>query len=146
MTNKEHVMKYGGKFSISGGETWTMPNGHVVHFALNPKMGCRNTNIAVGFHEPGKEFAPHVHPISEEILIIYSGRGECYLYDKWIPCEAGDIIFAPPGVYHGTRNYPDATEPFVTLGIATPPQLDLYMRAGYDILEDNSGEYVGDDK
>ena len=47
---------------------------------------------------------------------------------------------------HGTRNYPDATEPFVTLGIATPPQLDLYMRAGYDVLVDNSGEYVGDGK
>ena len=43
MTKKEYVQKYGGKFSISGGETWTMPNGHVVHFALNPKMGCKNT-------------------------------------------------------------------------------------------------------
>ena len=42
MTKKEYVQKYGGKFSISGGETWTMPNGHVVHFALNPKMGCKN--------------------------------------------------------------------------------------------------------
>ena len=77
MTNKEHVLKYGGKFSISGGEVWTMPNGHDVHFALNPKMGCRGANIAVGFHKPGKEFAPHKHPISEEILIIHSGKGEC---------------------------------------------------------------------
>ena len=34
------------------------------------------------------------------------------------------------------------TEDFVTLGIATPPQLDLYIRAGYDVLEDNSGEYI----
>ena len=143
MTNKEYVQKYGRKFTISGGETWTMPNGHVVHFALNPKMGCKNTNIAVGFHEPGKEFAPHVHPISEEILIIYSGEGECYLKDKWIPVKAGDIVFAPPGITHGTRNYPDAKEPFVTLGIATPPQLDLYNRAGYDVLEDNSGEFKG---
>ena len=82
MTNKEHVLKYGGKFSISGGEVWTMPNGHDVHFALNPKMGCRGANIAVGFHKPGKEFAPHKHPISEEILIIHSGKGECYLYDS----------------------------------------------------------------
>ena len=104
MTNKEHVLKYGGKFSISGGEVWTMPNGHDVHFALNPKMGCRGANIAVGFHKPGKEFAPHKHPISEEILIIHSGKGECYLYDKWIPVETGDIVFAPPGVLHGTRN------------------------------------------
>ena len=34
----------------------------------------------------------------------------------------------------------------MTLGIATPPQLDLYLRAGYDVLEDNSGEYVGEDE
>lgn len=144
MTKKEYVQKYGGKFSIEGGETWTMPNGHVVHFALNPKMGCRNTNIAVGFHEPGKEFAPHVHPISEEILLIFSGEGECYLYDKWIPCKAGDIIFAPPGVWHGTRNPAGNTEPFVTLGIATPPQQDLFVRAGYDVLDDDKTDYVGE--
>jgi len=142
LTNKEHVKKYGGKFSIHNGEVWTMPNGHDVHFALTPKMGAHGVNIATGFHEPGKEFAPHKHPVSEEILIIYSGKGECYLYDKWIPTEAGDIIYAPPGVLHGTRNPAENTEPFVTLGIATPPQLDLYMRANYDVLEDNSGEYV----
>lgn len=144
MTKKEYVQKYGGKFSISGGETWTMPNGHVVHFALNPKMGCKGANIAVGFHEPGKEFAPHKHPISEEILIIHSGEGECFLYDKWIPTKAGDIIYAPPGVLHGTRNPAENTEPFVTLGIATPPQLDLYMRAGYDVLDDDKSEYIGE--
>ena len=126
MTKKEYVQKYGGKFSIEGGETWTMPNGHVVHFALNPKMGCRNTNI------------------SEEILLIFSGEGECYLYDKWIPCKAGDIIFAPPGVWHGTRNPAGNTEPFVTLGIATPPQQDLFARAGYDVLDDDKTDYVGE--
>lgn len=146
MTNKEHVQKHGGKFNIALGETWIMPNGHVCLFALNPKAGARNINIVVGFHAPGKEFAPHVHPLSEEVLLVFSGKGECFLEDKWIPCEAGDIVYAPPGIYHGTRNFPDATEPFVTLGIATPPQLDLYMRAGYDVLEDNSGEYAGDDK
>ena len=145
MTKKEHVQKYGGKFNIKEGETWTMPNGHVCHFVVNPKIGVRNVNIVTGFHEPGKEFAPHVHPLSEEILLVFSGKGECFLGDKWIPCEAGDIVYAPPGVYHGTRNPAENTEPFVTLGIATPPQLDLYMRAGYDVLEDNSGEYVGEE-
>ena len=142
MTNKEHVKKYGGKFSIKNGEVWTMPNGHKVNFVLTPKMGGPNVNIASGFHEPGKEFAPHKHPLSEEILIIFQGKGECFLNDKWIPTEAGDIIYAPPGVLHGTRNPAENTEPFVTLGIATPPQLDLYLRANYDVLEDNSGEYV----
>jgi len=142
MTKKEHVQKFGGKFNINNGEVWTMPNGHDVHFALNPKMGVRGINIATGYHKPGKEFAPHKHPISEEFLIIHSGKGECYLYDKWISVEAGDIVYAPPGVLHGTRNPEENTEDFVTLGIATPPQLDLYMRAGYDVLEDNSGEYV----
>ena len=144
MTNKEHVQMHGGKFNIFNGETWTMPNGHVCHFVLNPKFGARGINIVVGFHEPGKEFAPHVHPISDETLLIYGGEGECFLEDKWIPCKAGDIIYAPAGVAHGTRNYPDAKEPFVTLGIATPPQLDLYNRFGYDVLDDDTGEYTGD--
>ena len=33
MTNKEHVLKYGGKFSISGGEVWTMPNLSLIHIS-----------------------------------------------------------------------------------------------------------------
>jgi len=141
MTKKEHVKKYGGKFNIRNGETWTAPNGHVVHFALSPKIGSCGVDITTGFHEPGKEFAPHKHPVSEEVLFIHQGKGECYLYDKWIPVEAGDVIYAPPGVMHGTRNPAENTEPFVTLGIGTPPKLDLYLKTGYDVLEDNSGEY-----
>lgn len=141
MTRKEYVSRYGGKFNINCGEIWTMPNGHKVHFTLTPKLGSQYFNIATGWHEPGKEFAPHVHPISAELLVVFEGKGECYLKDKWIPCEKGDVIYAPPGILHGTRNPAENTEPFVTLGIAAPPQLDLYARAGYDVMDDDKSEY-----
>ena len=94
MTKKEYVSRYGGKFNIEKGEVWTMPNGHKVHFTLTPKQGSTDFNIATGWHEPGREFAPHVHPVSAELLVVYEGRGECYLKDRWIPCEKGDIIYA----------------------------------------------------
>ena len=78
--------------------------------------------------------------------LIYLERGEFTLIygEKTYHCKAGDIIFAPPGVWHGTRNPAGNTEPFVTLGIATPPQLDLYARAGYDVLDDDKSEYIGE--
>ncbi|MCP1111151.1 cupin domain-containing protein [Ohessyouella blattaphilus] len=141
MTKKEYVQQYGGKFNINEGEVWTMPNGHDVHFTLTPKVGSLHFNIATGWHIPGKEFAPHVHPVSAELLVVYEGEGECFLGDKWIPCKKGDVIYAPPGVYHGTRNPATNTEEFVTLGIATPPQLDLYTRAAYDVMDDDKSKF-----
>lgn len=144
MTKKEYVSRYGGKFNIHGGEIWTKSTDLKVHFALTPKMGSMHFNIATGWHTPGMEFEPHVHPVSAELLIIHEGKGECFLYDRWIPCEKGDVFYAPPGIYHGTRNPKENTEVFVTLGIASPPQLDLYNRAGYNVMDDDKSEFTPD--
>jgi hypothetical protein len=38
-------------------------------------------------------------------------------YDRWIPCEKGDVFYAPPGIYNGTRNPKENTEVIVTLAL-----------------------------
>lgn len=106
-----------------------------VHYYLSPKIGSRMVGITSGIHQPGQGFEPHVHPLSEELLIVLRGKGEIFLKDRWIKVSEGDIVYAPEGVPHGTRNLEGSDEELITIGIAVPPQLDLYFRSGYYSIE-----------
>lgn len=140
--SKQEVRKKGGIFNILNGYTWESYSVEGirmedVYIVLSPRVGSHNVGITSGVHKPGMEFAPHVHPLSEELVFCHEGSGEFYLYDRWYPVKKGDVLYAPPGVKHGTRNPADNTENFVTIGVATPPQLDLYNRIGYDVLAED---------
>ena len=137
--DKEEVKKFGGMFNIFEGYNWEKSSGLDLHLVLTPRLGSRNIGITSAVHYPGMEFEPHVHPLSEELVFCYEGEGEFYLYDKWIPVKAGDVLYAPPGVYHGTRKPKCSEGTFITIGVATPPQLDLYNRIGYDVLGEGDG-------
>jgi len=134
---RQDVLNNGGIFKIDEGYSWKETDGLEVNLILTPKVGSRMMNISSGFHQPGVGFEPHSHPISDEVLIVVKGVGQAYLKDKWIDVEEGDIVFAPAGIKHGTRNPETNSEIFVTIGCASPPQLDLYQRANYKIIEDN---------
>ncbi len=139
MNDKETVRKQGGIFNINEGYSWenyTVDGIRMedVHLVLTPRIGSRNIGITSGIHYPGMEFEPHVHPLSEELVFCHDGEGEFFLYDKWIPVKKGDVLYAPPGVRHGTRKPAGTEGVMVTIGVATPPQLDLYNRIGYDVL------------
>ncbi|HSK68965.1 MAG TPA: cupin domain-containing protein [Candidatus Limnocylindria bacterium] len=134
MKSQEEVRKTGGIFNIHEGYNWAKSTGLDVHLVLTPRVGSRNVGITSGVHEPGMEFEPHIHPLSEELVFCFEGEGEFFLHDKWIPVKAGDVLYAPPGIRHGTRKPAGSTGRFVTVGVATPPQLDLYNRIGYDVL------------
>jgi mannose-6-phosphate isomerase-like protein (cupin superfamily) len=128
------VRLHGGLFNVHRGHLHVQPSGLETHLVLTPNVGTRGIGLTAGTHYPGQGMLPHKHPISEEILIAFRGKGQFYIHDRWYDVEEGDIAYAPAGVWHGTRNPEGNTEPFVTIGCASPPQLDLYDRAGY-ILE-----------
>lgn len=141
MTIKEKNRTKGGKFNIYKGDfSFVEENGVPVNLVMTPRVGTINIGMTSGMHEPGQGFTPHVHPMSEETLLCFKGKGEMYLYDRWIPVEEGDVVYAPAGVPHGTRNPATNTELFVTIGIATPPQADLYNKLNYDVLRDSDCE------
>lgn len=137
---KSTVRQYGGLFNIHKGYNWTKSTELELLLVLTPKMGSGNVGITSAVHYPGMEFEPHVHPLSEELIIVHEGEGEFYLHDKWIPVKKGDVLYAPPGIYHGTRKRKGSEGVFTTIGIATPPQLDLYNRIGYDVLSSEEDE------
>lgn len=134
MKNKQEIRETGGIFNISEGFNWAKTTGLDVHLVLTPRLGSRNIGITSGVHEPGMEFEPHVHPLSEELIFCFEGEGEFFLVDRWYPVKKGDVLYAPPGIPHGTRKPADSEGKFITVGVATPPQLDLYNRIGYDVL------------
>lgn len=136
MTVKEKIRSEGGRFNIYKGDlSFVEKNGVPVNLVMTPRVGTINIGMTSGIHQPGQGFTPHVHPMSEETLLAFKGKGEMFLKDRWIPVEEGDIIYAPAGILHGTRNPEGNTEVFVTIGIATPPQAELYAAHNYDVLE-----------
>ncbi|MFF8993845.1 cupin domain-containing protein [Streptomyces sp. NPDC014983] len=101
-----------------------------MNFVFWPGTGTPQLCLHCGMMRPGEYFNVHVHPHSEEAFIAFEGSGQLYLHDHWIDAAAGDILFARPGVPHGTR-LPDThpADRFVTCGGPTPFDPVLYARA-----------------
>lgn len=92
-----------------------------------PEMGARQLTLNYGVHEPGMEFAQHVHERSEDVIVCLAGSGHVRTGDTLIPFKAGDVIHVPAGVVHGTINTGD--EPLVMFSCQAPPDLALYRQS-----------------
>ncbi|AGN02285.1 putative cupin [Salinarchaeum sp. Harcht-Bsk1] len=69
--------------------------------------------------EPGRGHERHTHPDSDEILYVVRGEGEQEVADETFDVEAGDLVFVPEGVEHGTVN--TDWEPLLLLAVYAPP-------------------------
>ena len=68
--------------------------------------------------EPGKGHERHTHPDSVEILYVIRGEGEQEIADETREIEAGNMVFVPEGVEHGTIN--TGWEPLLLLAVYSP--------------------------
>lgn len=102
-------------FKMGTGENW-----RVVH----PEMGAKHITLNYAVHAPGAEFTPHVHEDSEDVIVVLEGHGEIRSGDQLLPFEAGDVLYVPAGVLHGTINTGD--EPLVMFSCQSPPDPALY--------------------
>lgn len=103
-----------------------------MNFIFWPGSGSPHLCLHCGIQLPGEEFSVHHHDIAEELFIGFEGEGEVHLDGEWHPFSAGDILYSPPNVRHGTRNPqvgPDA-KVFVTCGGPTPSDETFYIKAG----------------
>ena len=69
--------------------------------------------------EPGKGHDLHIHPESDEILYVVGGRGEQTVAGETREISAGEMVFVPEGVEHGTRN--TGWETLTLLAVYAPP-------------------------
>lgn len=136
---REEVRREGALFNVFLGTPF--PGlGVPAHLVLWPGAGCRTAGFNVALAPAGATDAMHVHPVSDECLVVWEGVCEGYTAhgytetaspDFWIGREASfvaietfDVILAPCGVLHGHRS---VDSPSVLGGFASPPQLDLLL-------------------
>ena len=94
---------------------------------ISPATGSALTGCQVIYHQPGETYRIHAHPVSEDVTIVFKGRGEAWLGDCWYEVIEGDVIYAPENVRHGTRNPAGAAETFICYNWQVP-YLDEYDR------------------
>ena len=58
---------------------------------------------------PGGRVTTHIHPDSEEAMVIVEGSLEAILGDQVVTLGEGDTVLAPAGVKHGFENRSGAT-------------------------------------
>jgi quercetin dioxygenase-like cupin family protein len=126
----DEISKSGGVFNIYKGAPFHGYGG-AMKFIVWPGVGAKNCGLHNACHEPGVAFKPHVHPISEDAILFWDGDGMAYLESRWIEVNEGDILYAPALVRHGTGCHVKSPRAINSSGCATPPQLDLYEKAGY---------------
>jgi quercetin dioxygenase-like cupin family protein len=64
---------------------------------------------------PGEAHKFHFHPKMEEILYVLSGTAEQWVEREKKLMRAGDSLFLPPGIVHGTYNIGEDTLDFLAI-------------------------------
>ena len=89
--------------------------GYLMKPEQNPDLTVRAAIIPTGGILP-----IHTHETSSETFYVLQGHGVLTCdTDEEIPTQAGEVIYAPPGVPHGMRNIGD--EDLRLLAIFSPP-------------------------
>jgi mannose-6-phosphate isomerase-like protein (cupin superfamily) len=99
---------------------------------LWPGAGTRTAGFNFALAPAGATDRMHIHPVSDECLILWEGVCEGYTANgysgsQFVLLDTYDVILAPCGVLHGHRS---TDSPSVLGGFASPPQLDLLLDAG----------------
>jgi len=102
--------------SFAEAEVEKVPPGKTHYWQCKPGM-VQDTNLMfVRCHlEPGAAHKFHFHPKMEEILYILSGTAEQWVESSKKILRAGDSLYLPAGVIHGTYNIGDDTLEFLAI-------------------------------
>ena len=74
-----------------------------------PSSGALSLYISHLEIGPGGRVTTHIHPDSEEAMVIVEGSLEAILGDQVVTLGEGDTVLAPAGVKHGFENRSGAT-------------------------------------
>ena len=71
---------------------------------VNVEHGSESLWVAELTLDPGSSVTTHIHPNTEEAMVIVEGSLEAVLGDGVVTVGLGDTVLAPAGVKHGFVN------------------------------------------
>lgn len=123
----EEVRRDGALFNAFRGAEFSGIGVGPMRLVLWPGAGTRMAGFNFTYVAPHVPDVAHRHPVSDECLVLWAGRAQVLVADRWIDVEAHDVVLAPCGVIHGHRS----PTPTFFGGFASPPQLDLLANTPY---------------
>jgi gentisate 1,2-dioxygenase len=124
------VKAKGALFNVLRGAGFSARNAPAL-FALWPGYGSSSASFHMGVVDPGKPAAVHTHPVADEAVVFLAGdHGDFDLDGRPVRLYPHDVLLVPCGVEHGGGTTEEQGRIWVG-GFAAPPQLDLYLLAGY---------------
>jgi mannose-6-phosphate isomerase-like protein (cupin superfamily) len=101
-------------------EVKTILGGPITIYCTPETVGSKQLVFVLGSFSPGEGLDPHIHPESEEVYYVITGKGTVYAgkENKKITIEAGMALYIPAGTQHYVRN--TGTEKLV-IGFALSP-------------------------
>jgi mannose-6-phosphate isomerase-like protein (cupin superfamily) len=95
-------------------------HGQVSHLILAPgQFGSGNLAVTWVRGAPASQQSLHMHPQSEQVYVIVSGRGQMIVAGEGQEVRAGTLVFIPPGAAHAIHN--PGPEELVYVSAAAPP-------------------------
>ena len=126
----EEIRRDGALFNMYRGALFSGIDVPMV-LLLWPGYGASRCGFHYGRMPTGSEAAKHMHPVSDECIVNWSGSGLSLLGDEYVATGPLDVVLAPCGVQHGGKIPSDVKGICYPGGFASPPQLDLYLRTPY---------------
>lgn len=100
-----------------------LPDGRTHHWYTRPNTPQTDSLVFVRAQlAPGTAHAFHHHPEMDEIIYILAGEVEQWYEREKRTLKAGDVIYIPRGVIHGTYNSSNAEADF--LAVLTPAKIN----------------------
>ncbi|MFB6140786.1 MAG: cupin domain-containing protein [Halosimplex sp.] len=96
--------------------------------------GSERLSAGVVQLDPGDGHDLHTHPESDEILYVLAGEGEQTVAGDTREVGAGEMIYVPEGVEHGTRNTGWETLKLLAVYVPPGPEAELAEMPGCTVL------------
>jgi len=91
---------------------------------IGPHTGAKHMTFNYANFGPGQAFKQHIHPHSEDLILVLEGGGVIRLDDEEFPIEPGDVIHVSAGEYHGTVAGPEG---LLCVSVQAPIDHALYQ-------------------
>lgn len=113
--------------------------GQIIIKVERQSTGSTRLLMAIEVLEPGGYVPTHLHEDQEELVFVFSGRGQAVIGRDEVELAPGSSIYLPPKVWHGITQV-IGNEPLRLVLIYNPPGMEGFFR---ELSKLSSAEDIG---